>query len=94
MGRRFGRLTGALFPPVRPVTWWTIVWHRGVTWASLAEPGHGGTPAAELCLSALVMLAAAAHGWAYATGRPARSPASSPMGSQGVVLPATALPTA
>ncbi|MFI1706395.1 hypothetical protein [Streptomyces griseoruber] len=26
-GRRFGLLTGAVFPPVRPATGWAMAWH-------------------------------------------------------------------
>ncbi|GGW98244.1 hypothetical protein GCM10010297_19880 [Streptomyces malachitofuscus] len=50
--------------------------HKGVTWASLAEPGYGRTPAAKLALFALVMALAVV----------------SLAGSLGVVLLATALP--
>ncbi|MEN8652581.1 hypothetical protein ABCR94_18750 [Streptomyces sp. 21So2-11] len=94
-GRRFGILTGALFLPVQLGTGWTLAWHKGVTWASLAEPGYGRTMAAKLGLFAAVMLAAAAHGWAHSKGRPelARALAvASLVGSLGVVLLATALP--
>lgn len=61
-----------MFLPVRLVTGWAMAWHKGVTWASLADPGHGRTPALELGLFALVTLAAAALGIAYARGRPER----------------------
>ncbi|MFG3127029.1 hypothetical protein ACGFZU_04895 [Streptomyces tendae] len=94
-GRRFGLLTGALFLPVQLGTGWAMAWHRGVTWASLAEPGYGRTLATKLGLFVLVMLAAAAHGVAHAKGRTelARSLAVvSLAGSLGVVLLATALP--
>ncbi|MFF8193442.1 hypothetical protein ACF05L_21870 [Streptomyces bobili] len=69
--------------------------HRGVTWASLVEPGYGRTLAAKLALFVVVMLAAAAHGIAHSKGRPdlARGLAVvSLVGSLGVVLLATALP--
>ncbi|WP_225829797.1 hypothetical protein [Streptomyces sp. NK08204] len=94
-GRRFGLLTGAVFLPVQLGTGWAMAWHRGVTWASLAEPGYGRTLAAKLGLFVLVMLAAAGHGIAHARNRPdlARSLAVvSLVGSLGVVLLATALP--
>ncbi|MEV5985602.1 hypothetical protein AB0L85_11320 [Streptomyces sp. NPDC052051] len=94
-GRRFGLLTGAVFLPVQLATGWAMAWHRGVTWASLADPGYGRTLAAKLGLFLLVMLAAAAHGVAYAKGRPktARVLAmASLVGSLGVVLLAAALP--
>ncbi|MDX3524927.1 hypothetical protein P1P75_00255 [Streptomyces sp. ID05-39B] len=94
-GRRFGLLTGALFLPVQLATGWAMAWHRGVTWASLAEPGYGRTLATKLALFVVVMLAAAAHGTAHSRGRPdlARGLAVvSLVGSLGVVLLATALP--
>ncbi|MFK4145389.1 hypothetical protein [Streptomyces sp. NPDC004065] len=95
VGRRFGILTGALFLPVQLGTGWAIAWHKGVTWASLAEPGYGRTLAAKLALFAVVMLTAAAHGWASAKGHRdlARALAvASLAGSVGVVLLATSLP--
>jgi putative copper export protein len=94
-GRRFGMLTGALFLPVQLATGWAMAWHRGVTWASLLEPGYGRTLATKLALSAVVMLAAAGHGIAHAKGHAdlARALAVvSLVGSLGVVLLATALP--
>lgn len=65
--------------------------------ASLAEPGHGRTPGAELALFTLVMLAAAGRGIDHSKGRTefARALAVvAPAGSLGVVLLATALPAA
>jgi uncharacterized membrane protein len=94
-GRRFGMLTGAVFLPVQLATGWAMARHRGVTWASLAEPGHGRTLAAKLALFAVVMLAAAGHGIAHSQGRTetARTLAVVALaGSLGVVLLATALP--
>ncbi|MFE9774805.1 hypothetical protein ACFYOV_24640 [Streptomyces sp. NPDC005931] len=94
-GRRFGMLTGAVFLPVQLGTGWAMAWHKGVTWASLAEPGYGRTLATKLGLFAVVMIAAAAHGFAHSKGRTdiARSLAVvSLVGSLGVVLLATALP--
>jgi putative copper export protein len=94
-GRRFGMLTGAVFLPVQLGTGWAMAWHKGVTWASLAEPGYGRTLATKLALFVLVMLAAAGHGIAHSKGRTdlARSLAVvSLVGSLGVVLLATALP--
>jgi uncharacterized membrane protein len=95
-GRRFGILTGALFLPVQLGTGWALARHKGVTWASLGEPGYGRTLAAKLALFTAVMLVAAAHGWAHARGRAelARVLAvTSLVGSVGVVLLATALPS-
>ncbi|MET8099773.1 hypothetical protein ABZV29_25400 [Streptomyces sp. NPDC005236] len=95
-GRRFGMLTGAVFLPVQLCTGWAMVRHRGVTWASLAEPGYGRTLAAKLVLFAVVMIAAAGHGIAHAKGRSdlARSLAVvSLVGSLGIILLATALPS-
>lgn len=94
-GRRFGLLTGAVFLPVQLGTGLAIAWHRGLTWSTLAEPGYGRTLAVKLALFTVVMAVAAAHGWAYARGRPelARALAVvSLVGSLGVVLLATALP--
>ncbi|QOV41332.1 hypothetical protein IM697_28240 [Streptomyces ferrugineus] len=94
-GRRFGILTGAVFLPVQLATGWAMAWHKGVTWASLAEPGYGRTLATKLALFVLVMLAAAGHGIAHSKGRTemARTLAVvSLVGSLGVVLLATALP--
>ena len=94
-GRRFGLLTGTVFLPVQLATGWAMAWHKGVTWASLAEPGYGRTLATKLGLFVLVMLAAAGHGIAYSKGRAelARALAVvSLVGSLGVVLLATALP--
>ncbi|MEU2054533.1 hypothetical protein [Streptomyces bungoensis] len=94
-GRRFGLLTGAVFLPLQLGTGWAMAWHKGVTWASLADPGYGRTLATKLGLFVLVMLAAAGHGLAHAKGRTdlARALAVvSLAGSLGVVLLATALP--
>ncbi|MEU5580509.1 hypothetical protein ABZ791_35730 [Streptomyces huasconensis] len=94
-GRRFGLLTAALFLPLQLATGWAMAWHKGVTWASLADPGYGRTLAAKLALFAVVMLAAAGHGFAYARGRAvlARVLAlGSLAGSLGVVLLAACLP--
>ncbi|MFB6778392.1 MULTISPECIES: hypothetical protein [unclassified Streptomyces] len=94
-GRRFGLLTGAVFLPAQLATGWAMAWHKGVTWASLAEPGYGRTLAAKLALFVVVMLAAGGHGIAHAKGHSelARILAvASLVGSLGVVLLATALP--
>ncbi|WNM31265.1 hypothetical protein RKE30_13040 [Streptomyces sp. Li-HN-5-11] len=94
-GRRFGLLTGTVFLPLQLATGWAVAWHKGVTWASLAEPGYGRTLATKLGLFVLVMLAAAGHGIAYSKGRAelARALAVvSLVGSLGIVLLATALP--
>jgi uncharacterized membrane protein len=95
VGRRFGMFTGAFFLPVQIGTGVAIAWHKGVTLASLAEPGYGRLLAAKLGLFVLVMIAAALHGWATGAGRPgfARVMAvASLVGSVGVVLLATGLP--
>ncbi|MFB4279879.1 MULTISPECIES: hypothetical protein [unclassified Nonomuraea] len=95
VGRRFGLLTAAVFLPVQLASGVAMAWHKGVTWASLAEPGYGRILAAKLLLFCLVMAAAGAHGWATGAGRPrlARALAvTSLVGSLGVVLLATALP--
>lgn len=95
VGRRFGMLTGAVFLPMQLGSGWAMAWHKGVTWASLGEPGYGRVLAAKLGLFGVVMLTAVVHGWAHAKGRPelARALAvGSLVGSLGVVLLATALP--
>ncbi|MEV4555350.1 hypothetical protein ACI2LC_15135 [Nonomuraea wenchangensis] len=95
VGRRFGLLTAAVFLPVQLATGVAIAWHKGVTWASLTEPGYGRILAAKLLLFGAVMAAAGAHGWLTGAGRPrlARVMAvTSLVGSLGVVLLATALP--
>ncbi|MFD8005348.1 hypothetical protein [Streptomyces mirabilis] len=94
-GRRFGMLTGTVFLPVQLATGWAMAWHKGVTWASLAEPGYGRTLATKLALFALVMLAAAAHGIAHAKGRADLARALAVVSlvvSLGIVFLATALP--
>ncbi|MGW0810591.1 hypothetical protein [Nonomuraea sp. NPDC002799] len=95
VGRRFGLITVAAFLPVQLATGVALAWHKGVTWAALAEPGYGRILAAKLLLFCAVMAMAGLHGWATGAGRPllARSMAiSSLIGSLGVVLLATALP--
>ncbi|MBB2910119.1 putative membrane protein [Streptosporangium becharense] len=95
VGRRFGMFTGAVFLPVQLGTGVAIAWHKGVTWASLAQPGYGRILAAKLALFCAVMAAAGLHGWATGAGRPgfARAMAVTALvGSVGVVLLATALP--
>lgn len=95
VGRRFGLFTAALFLPVQLGTGVALAWRKGVTWASLADPGYGRILAAKLLLFCAVMAAAAVHGWASGTARPrlARTMAvTSLVGSLGIVLLATALP--
>ncbi|TDD11870.1 hypothetical protein E1292_03310 [Nonomuraea deserti] len=95
VGRRFGLFTAAVLLPVQVVTGVAIAGHKGVTWASLADPGYGRILAAKLLLFCAVMAAAALHGVASAKGRPAPARAmamASLAGSLGVILLATALP--
>lgn len=95
VGRRFGMFTGAVFLPLQLGTGVAIAWHKGVTWASLAEPGYGRVLAAKLALFCAVMLAAGLHGWASSAGRAgfARAMAMAALvGSVGVVLLASGLP--
>jgi uncharacterized membrane protein len=96
VGRRFGLFTGAVFLPVQFGTGVAMARHRGVTWGALAHPGYGRVLAAKLLLFAGVMVAAGLHGWANGAGRPAFARAAavtSLVGSVGVVLLATALPS-
>jgi len=95
LGMRFGIATVAVLIPIQLATGVVLARHKGVTLASLAEPGYGRMLAGKLVAFALVMLAAGLHGWAIAAGRQtlARSLAvSSLAGSFVVVLLATALP--
>lgn len=97
LGIRFGKLTITALIPVQVVTGVALAWHKGVTIASLAEPGYGRTLAGKLVAFVLVMLAAGLHGWAKAAG-PGRAglaralAISSLIGSFVIVLLATALP--
>lgn len=95
VGRRFGMFTGTVFLPVQLGTGVAIAWHKGVTWASLAQPGYGRILVAKLGLFCAVMAAAALHGRATGAGRPrlARAMAvTSLVGSIGIILLAAALP--
>lgn len=95
VGLRLGVVTLAAFIPAQVVTGVALAWHKGVTWASLGEPGYGRTLAGKLVAFVLVMLAAGLHGRANGVGRRtlARSLAvASLVGSLVVVLLATALP--
>jgi uncharacterized membrane protein len=95
LGMRFGIATVAVLIPLQVATGVALARHKGVTVASLTEPGYGRMLAGKLVAFALVMLAAGLHGWAVAAGRRtlARSLAvSSLAGSFVVVLLATALP--
>ena len=95
LGMRFGIATVVALIPLQVATGLALAWHKGVTLASLAQPGYGRTLAGKLLAFALVMLAAGLHGWANAAGRArlARALAlASLVGSFVVVLLATALP--
>ncbi len=95
VGRRFGIFTGAIFLPVQITTGVAMAWHKGVTWASLTEPGYGRILAAKLLLFAAVVAVAGVHGWASSRHPSfARAMAiASLVGSVGIVLIATALPS-
>jgi uncharacterized membrane protein len=95
LGMRFGIATVTVLIPLQIATGVALAQHKGVTLASLTEPGYGRMLAGKLVAFTLVMLAAGLHGWAISTGRRtlARSLAvSSLAGSFVVVLLATALP--
>lgn len=84
IGRRFGVFTGAVFLPVQLATGVALARHNQVTW-TLTHPGYGR------------VLAVALHGIASSRrqGVFARSMAIAALvGSVGVTLLATALPTA
>ncbi|NVI92197.1 hypothetical protein [Actinomadura sp. BRA 177] len=95
VGRRFGIFTGAIFLPVQITTGVAMARHKGVTWASLVEPGYGRILAAKLLLFGAVVAVAGVHGWASSRHPSfARAMAiTSLVGSVGIVLIATALPT-
>lgn len=95
VGRRFGIFTGAIFLPVQITTGVAMAWHKGVTWASLVEPGYGRILAAKLLLFGAVIAIAGVHGWASSRHPSfARAMAlASLTGSVGIVLIATALPS-
>ncbi|CND75895.1 Predicted integral membrane protein [Mycobacterium tuberculosis] len=95
VGRRFGIFTGAVFLPVQITTGVAMARHKGVTWASLAEPGYGRILAAKLLLFGAVIAIAGVHGWASSRHPSfARAMAlASLAGSVGIVLIATALPS-
>ncbi|WPF81402.1 hypothetical protein SANBI_002694 [Sanguibacter sp. 4.1] len=95
LGMRLGIVTVVAFIPLQVTTGVLLAAHKGVTIASLAEPGYGRMLAGKLTAFVLVMLAAALHGWANGAGRRTLARAlavSSLVGSVGVVLLATALP--
>ncbi|HEX6469762.1 MAG TPA: hypothetical protein VF069_11755 [Streptosporangiaceae bacterium] len=97
IGRRFGVVTMAVFLPVQIATGIALARHNQVTWRSLAHTDYGRILAAKLALFAAVMVAAGLHGMASGRGRTgfARAMAmASLVGSVGVILLATALPTA
>jgi len=95
LGMRFGMATVSVLIPLQLATGTALAWHKGVTVASLAQPGYGRTLAGKLVAFVLVMLAAGLHGWANSAGRKALARAlavSSLVGSLVVMLLATALP--
>ncbi|MFB4307158.1 hypothetical protein [Actinomadura sp. GTD37] len=95
VGRRFGIFTGAVFLPVQISTGVAMAWHKGVTWASLVQPGYGRILGAKLLLFGAVIAVAGVHGWASSRHPSfARAMAiASLIGSVGIVLVATALPS-
>ncbi len=95
LGKRLGIATVAAFVPLQLTTGVLLAAHKGVTWASLGDPGYGRLLAGKLVAFVLVMLAAGLHGWANGVGRRSLARAlavASLCGSLVVVLLATALP--
>ncbi|GEN81365.1 hypothetical protein [Actinotalea fermentans] len=95
LGTRLGIATVVAFVPLQLATGVLLAAHKGVTWASLADPGYGRLLAGKLVAFVLVMLAAGLHGWANGVGRRTLARAlavGSLAGSFVVVLLATALP--
>ena len=94
IGLRFGVFTIAVFLPVQVATGVALAAHRGVTFASLVQPGYGRTLGEKLSLFALVLLLSGGHGAAVGRGRDrvARVLAiATLLGAVGVVLLATML---
>jgi uncharacterized membrane protein len=94
IGLRFGVFTIAVFLPVQVATGVALAVHRGVTLASLGQPGYGRTLAEKLTLFALVLLLSGGHGVAVGRGydRLARALAVATLvGAVGIVLLATML---
>ncbi len=69
LGLRLGVTTVAVFIPVQVTSGILLAWHKGVTWASLGDPGYDRALAGKLVAFVLVMLAAGLHGWANGVGR-------------------------
>lgn len=95
LGMRLGIATVTVLIPLQVATGAALAWHKGVTTASLADPGYGRILAGKLTAFVLVMLAAGMHGWANGRGRRTLARAlaiASLVGSFVVVLLATALP--
>ncbi|HZC99352.1 MAG TPA: hypothetical protein VFA46_03905 [Actinomycetes bacterium] len=91
---RFGVFTMAVFLPVQVATGVAMAAHRGVTLASLAQPGYGRVLGEKLGLFALVLLLSGGHGVAVGRGRDraARVLAiATLLGAVGVVLLASML---
>ena len=96
LGRRFGIWTAAGFLPIQIGTGIALASHKGVTFASLGDPGYGRTLATKLAVFAVVMALAAVHGVARSRGSAqlARGCAvASLLGSVWIIVLATALPT-
>jgi len=94
VGRRFAIITATVFLPVQIITGVLLAGQRGVTWASLLQPGYGRVLVAKMILFAVVMVAATIHGIAQGRHKPRAARATSIaslIGSLGVVLLATAL---
>jgi putative copper export protein len=94
IGMRFGVFTIAVFLPVQVATGVALAAHRGVTLASLVQPGYGRTLGEKLALFALVLLLSGGHGVAVGRGRErtARVLAiATLLGAVGIVLLATML---
>jgi uncharacterized membrane protein len=95
LGRRFGIWTAVGFLPIQIGTGIALASHKGVTFASLGDPGYGRTLATKLGVFAVVMALAAVHGIARSRGNTqlARGCAvASLLGSIWIIVLATALP--
>jgi uncharacterized membrane protein len=94
IGLRFGVFTIAVFLPVQVATGVALAAHRGVTLASLGQPGYGRTLGEKLALFAVVLLLSGGHGVAVARGHDWAGRVlaiATLLGAVGVVLLATML---
>lgn len=93
IGKRFGFIANVVLLPILLATGLGLVYHRGVTMATFANPGYGRLLTIKLVLVVLSIVLAAAHGiLAARSPGSARSLAMTGLASSvGIVVFATAL---